>query len=63
MSGYSVYILLAALIALFWGARAGRTVDQLIAAGDHLHHQVLATGKKHPKGGTWAEHSRWMTEN
>ena len=60
MSGYFLYLLLAVLGLVFWRARAGRTLDQLIEAGDHLHHQVLAVGEKHPKGGNWADHKHWM---
>ncbi len=62
MSGYIPYFLLGILGVIFWRARAGRTFDQLLDAGDHLHHRVLAIGKNHPKGGPWTEHKRWMAE-
>lgn len=62
MSGYILYLLLGVLGVIFWRARAGRTLDQLFDAGDRLHHRVLAIGKKHPQGGTWAEHKRWKAE-
>ena len=62
MSGYVLYLLLAILIVVFWRARAGRTYDQLLDAADHHHHQVIATIKAHPKGGTWAIHKRWMAK-
>ncbi len=62
MSGYILYLLLGVLGVIFWRARAGRTLDQLFDAGDHLHHRVLAIGKNHPKGGTWVEHKRWMAK-
>ena len=62
MSGYIPYFLLGVLGVIFWRARAGRTWDQLFDAGDHLHRRVLAIGKNHPKGGTWAEHERWRAE-
>ena len=62
MSGYILYLLVGILAVVSWRARAGRTFDQLLDAGDHLHHQVLATNKIHPEGGDWADHSRWMAE-
>ena len=62
MSGYILYVLLGILGVIFWRARAGRTFDHLLDAGDHHHHRVLATNKIHPKGGDWAEHKRWMSE-
>lgn len=62
MSGYILYILLGVLCVIFWRARAGRTLDQLFDADDHLHHRVLAIRNNHPKGGTWAEHKRWRAE-
>jgi len=62
MSGYILHFLLIVLCIVFWRARAGRTFDQLLDAGDHLHHQVLAANKNHPHGGNWADHKRWMAE-
>ncbi len=62
MPGYLLYLLLGVLCVIFWRARAGRTFDQLLEAGEHHHHQVLAIGKKHSKGGDWADHIRWMAK-
>ena len=62
MSGYILYLFLGVLGVIFWRARAGRTLDRLLDDGDHLHRRVLAIGKNHPKGGTWADHTRWRAE-
>ena len=61
-SGLIVYILLALLAVMFWRAWGRRPLDELFAAGTHLHHQVLAVMAKHPQGGDWASHQRWMAE-
>ena len=62
MSGYILYLFLGVLGVVLWRALAGRALDQLLDAGDNLHHQVLATNKANPKGGDWADHRRWMAE-
>jgi hypothetical protein len=62
MSGYIVYLLFVVLGVMFWRARTGRSVDQLLDDGHHHHLQVLATNEGHPTGGDWADHTRWMAE-
>lgn len=62
MSGYLLYLLLAIILVIFWRAWAGRTVDRMLDDSRHHHHQVLAANERHPTGGNWAEHRRWMAE-
>ncbi len=59
-SGYLLYLLVAALLVLFWRHVRGLSFDALLdrAAEEHHHvHRVLA---KHPEGGAWREHQDWM---
>ena len=62
MSGYILYLLFGLLVVMFWRARAGQTLDQLLETDHQLHRQALAVNKIHPKGGRWADHRRWMAE-
>ncbi len=48
-SGFLLYVVAAALLALF----------RHQARGHHHVHQVLA---KHPQGGAWQEHEDWLRE-
>ncbi len=59
-SGYLLYLVVAALLVLFWRHVRGVSFDALLAraAREHLHvHRVLA---KHPEGGAWREYQDWM---
>ena len=61
-SGFPLYVLVAALLALFLRQVHGQSFDDLLvrAARDHHHvHRVLA---KHPRGGCWKEYQAWMRE-
>jgi hypothetical protein len=60
---YSLYVVLAALLFLHWRAAAGRNLDQLFEADNHLHHQVHRVIAKHPAGGNWREHKAWMADD
>ena len=61
--GEFIYLmLLLALLVMFWRAKAGRGLDQLIADGEHEHHHVHRVIGRHPEGGTWRQHNAWMTE-
>ena len=57
-----LYILLAALLALFWTRGGGRSLDELLERDTALHHQVHRVLKKHPAGGTWKQYQAWMRE-
>ena len=61
-SGFPLYVLVAALLALFLRQVHGQSFDDLLvrAARDHHHvHRVLA---KHPQGGCWQEYKDWLRE-
>ncbi len=57
-----LFILLAALLALFWKRRGGLSLDELLERDTALHHQVHRVLKKHPAGGTWSQYQAWMRE-
>lgn len=61
-SGWILYVLLAAELALFWKYRGGRSLDALLDGDLALHRQVHRVLKKHPTGGTWQQHLAWMRE-
>lgn len=57
-SGFLLYVLAAALLALFRRQVRGQSFDDLLARAAR-DHQVLA---QHPQGGTWQEHKDWLRE-
>ncbi len=61
-SGWILFVLLAALLALFWKRRAGCSLDELLERDAAFHHQVHRVLKKHPAGGTWQQYVTWMRE-
>jgi hypothetical protein len=60
--GWTLYVVLAAQLALFWKYRGGRSLDALLEDDLALHHQVHHVLKKHPEGGTWQQYLAWMRE-
>jgi hypothetical protein len=59
-SGYLLYLLVAALLVLFWRHVRGRSFDGLLARAATVHHHVHRVLAKHPHGGTWREYQDWM---
>ena len=60
--GAILYLLLLALIILFWQKVRGLSFDDILGQIDHDHHHVHRVIGKHPLGGTWKEHQQWMQE-
>lgn len=60
--GWIIYILLFALLYLFWRHVRGASFADLLERAQHEHHQVQRVHAAHPRGGTWREHRRWMRE-
>lgn len=61
-SGGILYLLLAALLVLFVLKGRPFVLDRLLERDARKHHHVQAVIGKHPRGGAWREHRRWMTE-
>lgn len=59
-SGYLLYLLVAALMVLFWRHVRGLSFDALLSRAAEAHHHVHRVLAKHPQGGTWREHLDWM---
>ena len=59
-SGYLLYLLVAALLVLFWRHVRGLSFDALLARAAREHHHVHRVLAKHPGGGTWRAHQDWM---
>ncbi len=61
-SGWIIYVVLAALVYLFWRNVRGLSFDDLLERAAREHHRVLRIIAKHPWGGAWSECKRWMQE-
>jgi len=61
-SGLILYVMFAALLALFWRQVRGKSFEDLMDQDTSLHHQVHRVIHKHPRGGTWQEFQAWMQE-
>ncbi len=60
--GPALYLMLLALVVMFWRKKASRNLDELISDGESEHHHVHRVIGKHPEGGTWRQHNGWMAE-
>ncbi|MEE2657680.1 MAG: hypothetical protein VX733_04190 [Candidatus Latescibacterota bacterium] len=60
--GEFVYIVLAVLLIMFWRARTGRKIDDLLSASEQEHHHVHRVLNKYPLGGAWRQFKGWMAE-
>ncbi len=58
--GWILYVLLAALLYLFWFKTRGMSFDDLLNQSAREHHEVMKVTARHPHGGTWHEHKQWM---
>ncbi len=61
-SGFLLYVLVAALLALFRRQLRGQSFDDLLARAARDHHHVHRVLAKHPLGGCWKEIQAWMRE-
>ncbi len=59
-SGYLLYLVVAALLVLFWRHVRGMSFDGLLARAETAHHHVHRVLAKYPDGGTWQEYQDWM---
>ncbi len=48
-SGNLLYLMVAALLALFWRHRRGHARDELLARATHEHHRVHRVLAQHPR--------------
>ena len=60
--GPILYLLLLALIVLFWLKVRGLSFDDILEKIEHEHHHVHRVIAKHPLGGKWKEHQQWLEE-
>ncbi len=59
-SGYLLYLVVAALLVLFWRHVRGLSFDALLARAETEHDHVHRVLAKHPEGGAWREVQDWM---
>jgi hypothetical protein len=60
--GPLLYLLFAVLLVWFGKKARGLSLAELIARRTGEHHRVHDAMARHPRGGTWKEHCRWMQE-
>ena len=60
--GWILYLLLAALLYLFWIKTRGMSFEDLLNQSAHEHHEVMKITTRHPHGGTWRQHKQWMQQ-
>lgn len=58
--GLILYGLLLLILLLFWRKTRGLSSDDLLAQSARDHHRVQGVIVKHPRGGSWKEHRKWM---
>jgi hypothetical protein len=59
-SGYLLYLLVAALLVLFWRHVRGLSFDALPGRAAREHHRVHRVLAKHPERGAWRDYQDWM---
>ncbi len=59
-AGYLLYLVVAALLVLFWRHLRGLSFDALLARAAEEHHHVHRVLAKHPEGGSWRAYRAWM---
>lgn len=57
--GWTLYIVLAALLFYFWVRIRGKSFDDMLKAQHDEHVAVHKVLHAHPKGGTYEEYKRW----
>lgn len=60
--GVTLYLLLVAIIVMFWLKIRKKSLDDLLEQSNRDHHQVQKVIAKHSCGGSWKEHQQWMKE-
>ncbi len=58
--GYIIYLLLLAILWVFFTRVRGKTLEQLFDQSAVEHHQIIELHRKHPAGGDWQEFNNWL---
>jgi hypothetical protein len=53
--GWTLLVVLAALLVMFWVKIRGKSFDDMLDHGGHEHHKVAEMTGKFPRGGTWRQ--------
>ncbi len=61
-SGWILYLLLFALLYLFWRQVRGSSFADWLERAEREHEHVRRLHAAHPTGGDWREVQRWMRE-
>ncbi len=59
-TGPLLYVLVVALLLMFWWKVRGLSFDDLLEQGRREHRHVHIVIAKHPYGETWKERRKWM---
>ncbi len=60
--GMFLYVMFVVIAVMFWRATRGPSFEDLFERATHVHHHVHRVVAKHPTGGSWPDHKRWMQE-
>ncbi len=58
--GWTLYLVLAALLFYFWTKIRGASFDEMLDRAHDEHVAVHEVLKAHPEGGTYEEYQRWL---
>ena len=61
--GVILYLLLFAIIVMFWLKMRNKTLDDLLEQSNCDHHHVQKVIAKNSYGGSWDEYQQWMNED
>ncbi len=60
--GVILYLLLVAIVVMFWLKVRNKSLEDLLEQSDRDHHHVQKVIAKYSYGGSWNEHQQWMKE-
>jgi hypothetical protein len=60
--GPILYVLAGILVVLFWHRVRGQSFDDMFERSRRDHDRVHRVNTKHPQGGSWSDHEKWLRE-
>ena len=60
--GIILYLLLVAIIVMFWLKTRKKSLDDLLEQSARDHHHVQKVMTQYSRGGSWKEYQQWMKD-